>query len=240
MAATPAIVVVLTAPSPTSRTPSLPCAEAMFTGGFTIGRSYHGQMIGQFLRTVRRHREMDPLHVTMTGVRMGERFLQVGCDDASLLGGLAAKVGLSGACAVAAFDEASADRARSVGAKVGALIDVNVDSPARLSASAASADMVVVDDTRGTFARLPEADRVAALGEARRVLRDGGRIEVVERVAVTGLLGGHITRPEGYSAEAQLSAAGFRPVRMLAEKDGVRFIEGLKGAATLPQPGEPR
>ena len=188
-----------------------------------------GPMIGQFLRTMRQHRQMDPLHVTMTGVRMGERFLQIGCDDRSLLGGLAAKVGLSGACAVAAFDEASAERARSVGAKVGALIDVRVVIPAAFGVDAGSVDMVVVDDTRGTFARMPDADRAAALAEARRALRDGGRIEVVERVAVTGLLGGHVSRPPGYSVEAELSAAGFTPVRMLAEKEGVRFVEGLKG-----------
>ena len=28
-----------------------------------------------------RGRPMDPLHVSMTGVRMGERFLQIGCHD---------------------------------------------------------------------------------------------------------------------------------------------------------------
>ena len=38
---------------------------------------------------------MDPLQVSMTGVRMGERFLQIGCHDRALLSGLAAKVGLS-------------------------------------------------------------------------------------------------------------------------------------------------
>jgi hypothetical protein len=31
-------------------------------------------------------------------------------------------------------------------------------------------------------------------------------------------------------AEAQLTAAGFKPVRLLAEKAGVRFVEGLKSA----------
>jgi hypothetical protein len=188
-------------------------------------------MIGQFLRTMRRHRQMDPLHVTMTGVRMGERFLQIGCDDQALLGGLAAKVGLSGACAVVAFDEEGAARARKVGAGVGALIDVRVVPPGAFGVDAASVDMVVVDDTRGTFARLPEADRRAALGEALRVLRGGGRVELVERMSVKGLLGGHITRPEGYAAEHDMAAAGFKPVRMLAEKEGVRFVEGLKGAA---------
>ena len=186
-------------------------------------------MIGQFLRTMRRHRQMDPLHVTMTGVRMGERFLQIGCDDASLLGGLAAKVGLSGECAVIAFDEDAAARARSVGEKIGALIDVRVAEPGAFGVDAASVDMVVVDDTRGTFARMRDTDRAAALTAARSALREGGRIEVVERVALKGLLGGHVTRPESYNAEATLTAAGFKPVRMLAEKDGVRFVEGLKG-----------
>ena len=188
-------------------------------------------MIGQFLRTVRRQREMDPLHVTMTGVRMGERFLQIGCDDASLLGGLAAKVGLSGACAVVTFDEQSAERARGVGAHVGALIDVRVVTPGDFGTEAASVDMVVVDDTRGGFARMRDADRDAILRESRRVLRAGGRVEVVERVILKGLLGGHVTRPEGYSVEASLATAGFKPVRMLAEKDGVRFVEGLNAAA---------
>lgn len=195
-------------------------------------------MIGQFLRTMRRHRQMDPLHVTMTGVRMGERFLQIGCDDASLLGGLAAKVGLSGACAVVAFDEDAAARARGVGEKVGALIEVRVSAPGGFDVDAASVDMVVVDDTRGTFARLRDVDRVAALARAKRALRDGGRIEVVERVALKGLLGGHITRPEGYNVEASLAAAGFKPVRMLAEKEGVRFVEGLKGAETYLPGGQ--
>ncbi|MEZ5287050.1 MAG: class I SAM-dependent methyltransferase [Vicinamibacterales bacterium] len=185
-------------------------------------------MLGQFLRTIRRQRQMDPLHVTMTGVRMGERFLQIGCDDTSLLGGLAGKVGLSGACAVAALDEDQAARARQVGADVGALIDVRLVTPADLEFDPASVDMVVIDDTRGTFARLRDEDRRAVLAGARRVLRDGGRIELVERIALTGLLGGAVSRPEGYVGEGELSSAGFKPVRLLAEKDGVRFVEGLK------------
>lgn len=189
-----------------------------------------GVMLGQFLRTVRRYRQMDPLHVTMTGVRMGERFLQIGCDDRSLLSGLAAKVGLSGACAVAAFDEDTAERARKMGVGAGALVDVRVVTPSAFGVEAASVDLVVVDDTRGTFARMRAVDRAAALGEALRALRGGGRIEVVERVAMTGLLGGHVTRPEGYAVEAALTAAGFKPVRMLAEKDALRFVEGFKSA----------
>jgi hypothetical protein len=68
---------------------------------------------------------MDPLHVSMTGVRMGERFLQIGCYDKALLSGLAAKVGLSGTAAVAAFDDEQVKRAGWVSAKIGALIDTH-------------------------------------------------------------------------------------------------------------------
>lgn len=189
-----------------------------------------GAMFLQFFRSLRRQKQMDPLHVTMTGVRMGERFLQVGCDDVALLAGLAGKVGLSGSCAVAAYDEETAERARKTGARAGALMEIRlVSADGWAGFDAASMDLVVVDDTRGAFARLPAADRQTALAESRRLLRGGGRIEVVERVAVTGLLGGAVTRPEGYQVEAELSAAGFVPVRLLAEKDGVRFVEGLKG-----------
>ena len=41
-------------------------------------------MIGQFLRSVRQHRQMDPLHVTMTGVRMVCLPLTLGVPTESL------------------------------------------------------------------------------------------------------------------------------------------------------------
>ena len=183
-------------------------------------------------------RQMDPLQVSMTGVRMGERFLQIGCDDRALLSGLAAKVGLSGAAAVAAFDEDAAARARAVGAKVGALIDVHVTPAAGpLPFDSAAYDMVVVDDTHGGFASRPAADRAACLREAFRAVRPGGRIEVVEGLG-GGLVRGAINRGGGYDVARDLAEAGFKPVRALAEKDGFRFVEGLKGA-TAPSSDRP-
>ena len=177
-------------------------------------------------------RQMDPLQVSMTGVRMGERFLQIGCSDRSLLAGLASKVGLSGVSAVATFDEASAARARAVGARVGALIDVHVIEPSTpLTTEAAGYDMVVVDDTNGGFAALGTSDRAACLRDALRTLRTGGRIEVVEGLG-GGLFRTRIARPEGYDAAGDLGAAGFKPVRVLAEKDGFRFVEGLRAATS--------
>ncbi len=171
-------------------------------------------------------RNMDPLHVSMTGVKMGERFLMIGCDDRALISGLASKVGLSGAAAVAAFDDEEARRATTAGTKIGALIDVRpIDGPT-LSFDSDSADMVVIDDTRGHFAALPEERRLSYLRDSYRIVRHGGRIEMVEGLG-GGLFGGSIARPPGYDAAKDLSTAGFKPVRILAERDGFRFVEGL-------------
>jgi SAM-dependent methyltransferase len=171
------------------------------------------------LLTRKRGSAMDPLHVSMTGVRMGERFLQIGVHDRALLAGLAAKVGLSGAAAVAAFDEGDAKRAGAVGAKVGALIETHRIDGAALPFGDDQFDMVVVDDTDGRFANIADAARADYLRDARRVVRPGGRIEIVEAGA---------GRPPGYDAVRELEAAGFKPVRLLAERDGFRFIEGLR------------
>jgi hypothetical protein len=166
----------------------------------------------------RRMRAMDPLQVAMTGVRMGERYLQIFCSDRTLTAGLAAKTGLSGVAALAALDAEQASRANKAASKAGALIDIQVVSPTSLSWDRESFDMVVVDNTGGDFSGLGEADRTALLTAARGVLRPGGRIEVIERVRV-----------EANASETALRGAGFKPVRTLTEKDGFRFVEGLKG-----------
>ena len=164
---------------------------------------------------------MDPLHVSMTGVRMGESFLQVGCDDKALLAGLAAKVGLSGTAAVAAFNDEQVKRAQGIGARVGALIDVhNVhDRPEWPEFTADQFDMVVIDDTADGFAGLDAGARQSCLRNALRAVRPGGRIEVIARVK---------SDARGYEPLNELSAAGFKPVRLLADRDQYRFLEGLR------------
>lgn len=159
---------------------------------------------------------MDPLQVAMTGVRMGEKYLQVFCSDTTLAQGLASKTGLSGMAALAAPDETHAKCARKAGEKAGAFIEIKLTPARALSWDADLFDMVVIDNTGGAFAKLPAAERSACLGEARRVLRAGGRVEFIER----------LTSPTG--AEQLLAAAEFKPVRTLAERDGFRFVEGLK------------
>ncbi len=97
----------------------------------------------------------------------------------------------------------------------------------------ATFDMVVVDNTGGGFSDVASDERSAALDAVSRVLRPGGRVEIIERVPGGGLFGGAPPMSADYvnggGAEGVLQAAGFKPVRTLAEKDGFRFVEGLKG-----------
>lgn len=161
---------------------------------------------------------MDPLHVSMTGVRMGERFLQIGCNNKALLSGLAAKVGLSGSCAVAARDAGQVKLAESIGRKVGALIDIqDIQGGREWPFQEAAYDLVVIDDTDDGFRGFePPGD---ILRKAFGAVRQGGRIEI-------------ITLEKSQHGQLDfvqlLSDAGFKPVRLLAERDGLRFVEGLR------------
>lgn len=176
----------------------------------------------------------DSMPVTMTGVRMGERLLQIGMDDPALVATLAAKVGLSGTAAVAVNNERDAERARAVAANTGVLIDVQVAPWSALRLAADAFDLVVVQATGGFLASMTPEDRVASLQQAYRTLRPGGRIVVVEsapRGGLAALLRGHRV-DEHYAAaggaEGALKAEGFRPVRTIGEAEGFRFTEGLK------------
>lgn len=168
----------------------------------------------------RKHgRAMDPLHVSMTGVRMGERFLQIGCHDRGLLSGLAAKVGLSGSASVAALTPDDARNAEAVGKKVGALIEVqNIDEGRRWPYEDEQFDMIVVDDTQDSFGDSYSDTGGVILKNALRALREGGRIEIIARSRTD----------TGFDAVAELTKAGFKPVRVLADRDGFTFIEGLR------------
>jgi SAM-dependent methyltransferase len=187
-----------------------------------------------FLRMFFRKSTIEPLPITMTGVRMGERVLQIGITDPATVGMLAKKVGMSGLNALAAPNEADATRARHAAAEAAVLIDVQV-TPWRqkLPFEAGTFDLVVVHSDRGLLASLSPEDRVVCLQEARRMLRSGGRIIVIE----TGERGGLGRLLQGQpadnsyasygGAEAALKAEGFRPVRVLGEADGYKFTEGL-------------
>jgi ubiquinone/menaquinone biosynthesis C-methylase UbiE len=131
---------------------------------------------------------------------------------------------------MAVADEASAARARAGAADAGGLLDLHVTSLGALPFDAASFDAVVVHNVGGLLASIGGTASMA-LAECRRVLRDGGRIVVIERGTPTGMsawFGGNKTPAPSGVTEAALGAAGFKPVRALADREGLQFVEGLK------------
>lgn len=174
------------------------------------------------------------LEVGMVGTKMGERFVQLGCAHGSRLGAIAAKVGLSGRAVALVPDEASAARAQKGATQAGVLVEVDVAPMTVLPLDAGEFDVAVVDDTGGLVAAIPPHDRTRLIGELFRILRPAGRAMVISAVPSGGL--GALFRPRPSESSLApsgalhelLAAGGFRPVRTLAERDGLIFIEALK------------
>ncbi len=119
------------------------------------------------------------LVVGMTGVKMGDRLVQIGCADGGRLAAVAARVGLSGHAVLVAPDSEGAARGRKGAEGAGVLVDIEVGPPTRLPFEADAFDVAIVDDTAGLLAAMRAEDRVASLREVIRVLRDGGRIVLI-------------------------------------------------------------
>jgi ubiquinone/menaquinone biosynthesis C-methylase UbiE len=165
----------------------------------------------------------------MVGVKMGERFAQIGCAHGGRLAAVAAKVGLSGRAVAIVPDEASAERARKGASNAGILIEIEVAPPTRLPMADAAFDVVVIDDTDGLMATMRAEDRVHMVREVARILRPGGRVMVISRGPRGGLgaLFGSGGGPP-FDSQPSLEADGFRAVRRLAEREGLVFVDGLK------------
>jgi ubiquinone/menaquinone biosynthesis C-methylase UbiE len=170
----------------------------------------------------------------MTGVRLGDRLLHIGCADPSLLGAVSSKVGVTGRSCALAPDDAAAARARRGAEKAGALVGIVRSTIDRCPFLDGAFNLVVVDGTDGLMASLSQAHRRECVGEGRRVLDTRGRLVVIESGRPTGLAGIFKKNPvdPAYQAAggtpALLEEAGFRIVRTLAERDGLVFIEGAK------------
>ena len=179
-----------------------------------------------------RKSSVEPLPVTMTAVGRGDRVLQVGVDDPTMVTALAAKAGMSGLAVVAVPTEADAARVRAAGAKAGVLLEVHV-ATAPLPVEDGAFDLVVVHRAQDVLGAQSPADAAAQAREWRRALRPAGRVVTIESHPPTGLgalLGGRKVEnpaPEG-AIVSLLEAAGFRPVRALGEREGLSFAEGLK------------
>ena len=174
------------------------------------------------------------LEVGMVGTKMGERFVQIGCANGSRLGAVAAKVGLSGRAVAIVPDDTSAERARQGAAQHGMLVEVEVAPMTALPLEDAAFDVAVVDDTGDLINTIRPDDRTSLMRELLRILRFAGRVIVIGAVPQAGL-GGLFKRGASSPSFAAsgaihelLTGAGFRPVRTLAERDGLVFVEAAK------------
>jgi SAM-dependent methyltransferase len=166
----------------------------------------------------------------MAGVKMGDRVVQIGCAHAGRLGAVMSKVGLSGRAVALVADEPAAARARKGAADAGVLVDVEIAPLSPLPVEDGAFDLALIDDTAGLLAALSEDQRAALGRELFRILRPGGRGMVIGAVPRTGLSAVFTNSRVAatFDATPMLASDGFKSVRVLAERDGLRFVEGVK------------
>jgi ubiquinone/menaquinone biosynthesis C-methylase UbiE len=168
----------------------------------------------------------EDLAVSMAGIKLGDRLLVVGCGDPLLLARLAVKTGLTGRAHAVDDDEKTVEHTAAIALREGALVETSVSPFETLPLDAAAFDVAVVRDVLG---RVPAEARPAVLAEIRRVLRPGGRCLVIDSVphGLSALVGSRA----GYEPVGALDAVGFKASRVLAERGGLIFAEGVNPAA---------
>lgn len=169
----------------------------------------------------------EPLIVPMAGVRMGDQLLILGSEAPKVVAQLALKPGLTGRTCLVDDRPGAVERAATLAQLEGALVEPQTVVVNQLPFDAQTFDLVAVNHL---LPRLAPEQRVQCLAEAARVLRGGGRCVVIQRRQRTGLgalFGGGGGMPAN-DVEALMSAAGFRAVHTLAEREGLLFVEGAR------------
>ncbi|HKW02220.1 MAG TPA: class I SAM-dependent methyltransferase [Vicinamibacterales bacterium] len=167
--------------------------------------------------------------VAMVGARPGDRILMIGADDADLAAHVGLVTGLSGDVQLADHAPGAAARVEAAVRRVGALVEFKEAPPHKLPFDRGTFDAVVFNRRLSAIAA---SERTAAVIDAIRVARPGGRIVVIEAGPAEGLFA-RFSKPREVmpSADIQqlLSAAGCKATRVLAEAGGAVYVEGLVG-----------
>jgi len=165
-----------------------------------------------FIRLLRGRTSDYDLIVSMVGVKLGERLLQIGGGDGLLLAALGARTGLTGQVSAVELDAEAAARVKDQAMKDGVLSEVQAAPFEHLPFPDGSFDIVVIP-----YPSLndPGGDRLTGVAEAFRVLRLGGRLSVIGRAKSDAI-------------SNQLQQQGFKAARLIAERDGHAFYEAIK------------
>ena len=173
------------------------------------------------------------LELSMAGLKLGRSVLQIYGSDHGLITALAKVVGLSGQAYAVAETQRDAEAFERRAADAGVLVDIKVGELATLPYNDDWFDLVVIKQVLGG---LTQNDRVLCLQQALRVLKAGGRCLVVDP-AMRGGLGAVLSRRsldpryvESGGGQRALEDEGFLGIRLLAECDGLTFVEGAKSA----------
>ncbi len=181
-------------------------------------------------RLFRKSRGRREMMLAMVGVQMGERLVYFGGADPAGFAVLSTKVGLTGRACAVVRDASAAAGIEAAAAEEGVLVEVEAGIW-NSSHAAGSFDVGVVD---GALIAGDHADGPACLREIHRVLRAGARlVAVFQSGRGAGALIGldHTSARASVTAMTQsLGAAGFRPVRLLGEREGLSFVEAFRPA----------
>jgi ubiquinone/menaquinone biosynthesis C-methylase UbiE len=172
-----------------------------------------------------------PPHQTalaMIGAKAGQQVLMLGAADSRLAAALAAVTGLNGRTLVV---DPSPDARRSVetaAADAGTLVEFEQQSFSSTAAETGAFDIVVLSQSLSVSGENP----ASVVSEAQRVARSGGRIVAIEGASTAGLFSALRRRPRsaltGDGIRDLLAAGGLRATRVLAEAEGVIYVEGSK------------
>lgn len=169
------------------------------------------------------------LAADMVGVRLGERLLYVGVVLPRVFPLLAGKTGLSGRACGVARDAAAVRMLEAAAAAEGVFAEILASPDPPWPFDPASFDVAVAD-----AALLLEPGQASAVTtELRRCLRPGARVVALHQRPRTlalrlGFEGQRDESVEARALQTLLCEAGFTPVRLLAEREGLTFVEGFR------------
>jgi hypothetical protein len=225
-AMTPAMVVVLTAPRPTSRMPTFPPAGAIEDGLVTAQNYIIRVSEPGMSRWLRQGPSPHQTALAMIGPKPADRVVMIGGADPDLAAAVALVTGLNGQLVVMDARAEAEAAVASAAARAGALVDFAQMDAGGPHLAPGAEDVIVLLTSFDEPEAAPEAVRRAVEG-----LRAGGRLVVIDGQKPAGLFGGltrKASRVGGETILPWLREAGLVAARQLADVDGVGYFEARK------------